>query len=49
MRSSRTQTKGERRQAKRNKRKNGMKIGSKSVFIIQQAQIKRAQRQESES
>jgi len=49
MRPSRTQTKGERRQAKRNKRKNGMKVDGRSIFNIQKAQIKRAQKQESES
>lgn len=42
MRHSRATTRGERRQAKRNKR-NRMKVDSKSVFIIQQAQIKRAE------
>lgn len=44
MRSSRAGTRGERRSAKRNKRKHGMRVGSKSVFRIQQALIKRAQK-----
>lgn len=38
----RSTTKTDRRQSKRNKSKNGMKVGSKSVFTIQQEQIKRS-------
>ena len=37
-------TKANKRDKARHKAKNGMVVSSKSVFIIQQAQIKRAQK-----
>lgn len=45
----RSTTKTDRRQAKRNKRKNGMTVGSKSVFTIQKEQIKRSKKIKGES
>ena len=38
--------KANKRDKKRNKRKNGMRIDGKSVFVIIQSQIKRSQKKE---
>lgn len=37
-------TKGERREAARNKKRNGMKVSGRSVFVINAAEAKRIQK-----